>query len=302
MTGEQAKKESTFAQQPGAPARFRPYSGIMWLASYPRSGNTWTRIFLHNLFRVVAGERGPMVFDRLRRFAPWEKSAFLYRRVLGQPIQHLSRSEIAALRPKLQEAITARVQRYVFMKTHSAKVVDCGAPVINPAAYGGAVYIVRNPLDIAVSYARHLGFTIDKTIGIMEQSGWTSPPNENQLHEIIGSWSQNVASWTAAKDDKLFVLRYEDAVTEPFEAFGKLAHHVGLKPDRIQLGLAVEFSAFSRLQQQESETAFPEYHKGTDKHFRTGRAGDWQEQLTTKQVDLIVGAHGEQMRRFGYLP
>jgi len=285
-----------------AAAHFRPYSGIMWLASYPRSGNTWTRVFLYNVYRVTAGDRGPMDFAGLQRFAPWDKGASLYSAFLKQSIRDLTREQVAALRPKLQEAVAARARGYAFFKTHSGRFLDHGQPLINPAAFGGAVYIIRNPLDVAVSYARHVGAAIDRVIGVMGQPGWTSPPNDQVAHEIIGSWSENVRSWTTPPHDGLFVLRYEDAVARPFEVFGALARHVGLTPDRLQLGLAVEYSSFERMQQQESEGGFPEISPATKQHFRVGRATGWREQLNPRQVDRIVRAHGEQMQRFGYLP
>ena len=88
----------------------------------------------------------------------------------------------------------------------------------------------------------------------------------------------------------------------PFDVFGGLARFVGLVPDNIQLGLAVEYSAFSRLKQQERETGFRERARGSDAHFRAGEVDGWRRHLTDQQIDRIVSVHGEQMRRFDYLP
>ncbi len=274
----------------------------MWLASYPRSGNTWTRTFLCNIRRVTAGARGPASFNDMRRFAPWERSKGLYSDYLGQSVDTLTRERIAALRPKMQEAVAARTRGYAFFKTHSGRFMDEGVPVINPAVVGGIVYIIRNPLDVAVSFAKHMNLSIDKAITTMARSRATMPEDQDQVREIIGSWSEHVATWTTPSDRKLFVLRYEDAVAKPFEVFADLARHVGLTPDRLEVGLAVEFSSFDRLRQQERETGFAETSPRTVGHFRAATVGGWRGQLNAQQIDRILRVHGEQMQRFGYLP
>jgi hypothetical protein len=272
----------------------------MWLASYPRSGNTWTRVFLYNISRVLAGKRGPADLAEVTRFAPWDVG--VYPRVHdGGSLAGLARHEIAALRPKLQAAVAAQRRGLTLLKTHSARTLDCGVPIINADVSGGAVYVVRNPLDVAVSYARHMGIGVDRTIKWMERPGWTASATDKQTYEVIGSWSENVSSWTEPSNLRTFVFRYEDALARPHDVFGRLARFVGLAPDNIQLGLAVEYSAFSRLKQQERETGFRERAGGSEAHFRVGEVGG-RRLLSDQQVDRIVRAHGQQMSRFGYLP
>ncbi len=281
--------------------RFKPRSGIMWLASYPRSGNTWTRVFLYNMSRVMAGKRGPAKLSDVTRFVAWEVGVFAEVHG-GSGLSKLTRQEIADLRPKLQAAVAARREGLTFLKTHSARSVDCGAPIINEDVTRGAIYVLRNPLDVAVSYAKHMGIGVDRAIAWMEMPGWTSARTDKQIHEVIGSWSENVSSWTAMSTASQFVLRYEDAIAKPFVVFGQLARFMGLTPDNIELGLAVEYCTFGRLRQQERESGFRERAVRSEVHFRVGQVGDWRRHLTARQVDRIVRVHGEQMRRFGYLP
>ncbi len=281
--------------------QFRPYSGIMWLASYPRSGNTWTRVFLYNISRVVAGMRGPADLTDVVRFAPWDIGIYPGLDD-AHPLAGLSRQQIAELRPKWQAMVAGRRKGFTLLKTHAVRALDCGVPIINADATGGAIYVVRNPLDVVVSYAKHMGISLGRAIAWMEMSGWTSAANEKQTHEVIGSWSENVSSWTGPSKFRVFVFRYEDALAHPAEVFGKLARFVGLTPDNIQLGLAIEYSAFTRLKQQERETGFHERSRGSDSHFRAGEANSWRDLLTDRQIERIIRSHGEQMRRFGYLP
>ena len=283
-------------------AQFKPYSGIMWLASYPRSGNTWTRMFLFNMARVMIGQQSPPSLPEVQRFAPWDKGASLYQHVLDRSLKGLSRKQIAALRPKLQEAIAARSHGYAFLKTHSGNFLNHNVPVVSPAAFGGAIYIIRNPLDVAVSYAPHIQKSLDEIIAIMGARGFMTDNTEQQAHEIIGSWSEHVESWSHVPQDRLFILRYEDALAKPFEVFGRLARFVGMTPNPIQLGLAVDLSSFDRLKQQERESGFPEKPGNLSSQFRSGVAGAGRTALTKAQIDRIVADHGEVMERFGYLP
>lgn len=282
--------------------QFRPYSGIMWLASYPRSGNTWTRVFLFNMARVLAGQRGPASLVEIQRFAPWDKSGALYRNVLDRSIEGLSAEEIARLRPQLQETLAARSHGYVFLKTHHGNFVNDGVPAISPKAFGGAIYIVRNPLDVAVSFARHIQKSNDEIIAIMGARGAMTNNDEHQAHEVTGSWSENVESWLRMPAERLFVMRYEDLLASPFEVFGRLARFVGMAPNPIELGIAVDLSSFERLKQQERETGFPEKPGQLSSQFRVGVAGAGRTELTRAQIDRIVADHGAVMERFGYLP
>jgi hypothetical protein len=100
----------------------------------------------------------------------------------------------------------------------------------------------------------------------------------------------------------IYVMRYEDMLAEPEKTFGGLARHLLLDPTPAQLREAIERSSFDKLKEQEDKEGFREKPKQAERFFREGRAGQWKEVLTKEQVDRIVRDHGEQMRRFGYLP
>jgi hypothetical protein len=118
--------------------------GIVWLASYPRSGNTWTRNFLHNLFRVLDGkESAPQDINTLGEYTLWDVAGPRFEQLLGKPLHAASRSEIAAIRIKVQQQIADEADAPVFVKTHNALVLDRGYPTINMGATSGAIYIVR---------------------------------------------------------------------------------------------------------------------------------------------------------------
>ncbi len=191
--------------------------GILWIASYPRSGNTWMRIFLYCLRKIMGGETIDTVrVEDVRRSERTDVWLPLYQRLLGQPIDRMS-SEIPRLRPIIQMRIAQENKGVVLVKTHSAFLFERGYPTINHAASAGAVYIVRNPLDVAVSYAAFSNEPIDSIIKVMAKSGSPAGAPGN-AYSIVGSWSENVKSWTEPPHPIVLVVRYEDMVANPAES------------------------------------------------------------------------------------
>ena len=279
-------------------------SGIVWIASYPKSGNTWARAFLHNLVRVQKGEDGEQDINEMARFSTWELDKKRYAGFLGyEPDNSTHRDEIAATRHAVHQQIADSVHGIVFIKTHNGLVVDRGHSTINFAVTAGAIYVVRNPLDIAISYAHHSGSSIDDAIERMSLSGAETDGSDIAVYEVHGSWSQHVLSWTRKPHHALHVVRYEDMLADPQTAFAAMAQHLHLASSRRNLARAIERSSFARLQAQEREKGFRERPPNADQSFfRAGRAGQWKEVLTTVQIDRIVRDHSVQMQRFGYLP
>src|ERR1022692_4450462 len=146
--------------------------GILWIASYPRSGNTWMRIFLYCLRKSMSGETSqPIRLEDVRKFERSDVTLSEYERLVGRPLDPMSPA-IARLRPKVQMEIARANRGIVTVKTHNAFLPDRGHPMINPRASVGAIYMVRNPLDIAVSYAELRDHGIDKAIEQMAKDGF----------------------------------------------------------------------------------------------------------------------------------
>ena len=279
-----------------------PKSGIVWLASYPKSGNTWTRTFLHNLVHATSGDAQVQQINELDKFSMGSAARSLYKRILGFAPTNEHRDQIAAARASVQQHIADALEGLVFVKTHQALVVDRGHITINFAVTAGAIYIIRNPLDVAISYAHHLGQSIDFAIDFINLKNAEASGNKKHVYEVYGSWSQHVLSWTRKPHPAIYVMRYEDMLAEPQKTFGALARHLLFKPSDEQLADAVDRSSFARLREQEDEQGFRERSEKAERFFRDGRAGQWKEVLTPQQIQRIVDAHGEQMQRFGYLP
>jgi hypothetical protein len=272
---------------------------VIWLASYPKSGNTWLRAFLHNLFRKP-GEAYDI--NRLADFCTSESALGWYSEVAGGPVQGMSLAEIARLRPKVHRRLTQIFPDNVFAKTHNALVESQGVPTVTMEYSAGAIYVIRNPLDVAISFADHYGRSLDEAIEMMGRPGLATGMTDKHVQEVLGSWSENVESWTGRPSPALHVMRYEDMLDRPLQSFGAVTRFLGLDPGEERLRRAVEQSSFEKLRQQEDAKGFIERSEASQRFFRAGRAGQWRTALSPAQVEAIATAHEASMRRFGYLP
>ncbi|HZU62358.1 MAG TPA: sulfotransferase domain-containing protein, partial [Novosphingobium sp.] len=209
---------------------------------------------------------------------------------------------VAAVRPQAIRTIARATDGLVFVKTHNALVAHLGTPMIDMSVTAGAVYVVRNPLDVAISYASFMGVSIDRAIELMNTDGSIIENTDKHAYEYRGSWREHVNSWTRRPARQLHVMRYEDMLEKPLEAFTKLGNFLRLGRTRRQIEAAIAASSFEKLQQQEEEAGFRERPETMERFFRAGKAGQWRDVLCAAQIDAIVAANAEQMARFGYKP
>ncbi|MDE0239302.1 MAG: sulfotransferase domain-containing protein [bacterium] len=274
---------------------------IIWLASYPKSGNTWMRAFLHNLFH---NEARPVDVNRMQGAMLQSDGALMWFQMVDKrPVSAWSSEDVAAMRPRVCELIARGQPGSIFCKTHNALMTVHGHATINLQVTSGAIYIVRNPLDVAASSADFMGTDLDQAIALMATDYLEMPhdPERNNVSIVSGSWSQHVASWTGRASERLHVVRYEDMIDKPSATFGGVARFLGLKPSRQRLLRAIRNSSFEAMRRQEERHGFKERSAHQEGFFRRGTAGGWKEELTDEQVRRICETHGEQMKRFGYL-
>lgn len=277
-------------------------SGIIWIASYPKSGNTWCRIFLTNL--AIGGEE-PADINRLGY--PVASSRKFLDDVLGVESSDLPASEVDALRPAAYDVLASQYENTLFMKLHDAfHARSTGTPIIPKASTRGIIYIVRNPLDVAVSMQNHMGGGIDAMVDAMGSEDYALSKKEraitNQLPQQLYSWSTHVRSWIdGAKDMPLLSVRYEDMLLQPEETFGEIARFTGVSEDPMRIRRAIAFSDFRELKRQENEQGFRERSSKASSFFRKGGVGGWRAVLSEEHVQALVAGHREVMLRLGYL-
>lgn len=273
---------------------------IIWLASYPKSGNTWMRAFLHNLLRNPSETYD---LNQMTDFSWGDSHGPTFQKFLLKPCVEMTDEEVAILRPKVQEYITKRTPDNVFVKTHNAFVEFMDRPLHYMEHTAGAIYIVRNPLDMVISYADHVGTDIDEAIKMIAVEESRTEPAEHMVSEFQCSWSRHVESWTANPSPAMHVIRYEDMANRPMRAFEGLVQFLNIPADRPRIARAIELSSFESLRKAEQKTGFVERsQKSKGQFFRQGKAEAWRGVLTPAQVDAVVVTHKTQMSRFGYWP
>ncbi|HEX7770640.1 MAG TPA: sulfotransferase domain-containing protein [Dokdonella sp.] len=272
---------------------------IVWLASYPKSGNTWVRAFLANL---VANRVDPVPLAELPLHAEDEANPELFSALAGRPSAELELGEIATLRPQVHAAIAQRAHGTRFVKTHNMSGSFDGHPLHNWQVSAGAIYMVRNPLDVAVSMTHHFGIGLDEAIDRLGDENVATGNDALFVSQVLGSWSLHVKGWADMANERVLVLRYEDLLEKPAKAFAKVAKLVGLGQDRTRIERAIRHAGFQSLSSMEKKHGFIEASGQGVRFFRKGRVNEWREALTREQVQRVVEAHREQMKRFGYVP
>ena len=273
--------------------------GILWMASYPKSGNTWLRAFIANYLKNPSE---PMPIDELPRFILGDGLKQPFEKVAGGSVDDMSLEEIQALRPKVHEMFAWSSSDTVFVKTHNAISVLDGIPTITPEATAGAIYVIRNPLDVAVSYAHHYGISYDHAINAMASDESVVQPHGNQVHQYLGSWSAHVQSWAKAQGLKCHLIRYEDMTFKPDKTWRALIKFLDLPLETPRLKKAIKYSSFKVLADQEKEDGFVEAVPIDNRvFFRNGKTGAWRKELTADEAQRVINAHREVMTEYGYL-
>jgi hypothetical protein len=273
---------------------------IVWLASYPKSGNTWMRAFLTNLRRngdepakINDLDGGPIASSRVR-----------FDELTGIAASDLTSEEIEQLRPEVYERLAVEATESLFLKVHDAYTYGGDGRPLLAAEGSRALYLIRNPLDVAVSFAHHLNKDLDTAMDHMADEKFAFASNtrklSNQLRQRLLTWSAHVLSWVEAPIP-VKVLRYEDMKLQPQETFTEAARFIGLPDEPARVAKALEFSDFKHLQRQEQEHGFRERSLKTKCFFREAGLGTWRRELTPEQAACLIRQHRKVMQRFGYL-
>ena len=275
---------------------------IDWLASYPKSGNTWMRILLANYF----GE-SDQPFDLASAGITNGIASLRWRfdEFLGLSSSDLTPDEIAMLQPEVYEILVTEHPVRQWIKVHDAqRRLDDGRWLFPPAVSGAVIYLIRNPLDVAVSFAFHEGHgDMRRSVAkLCDEQAVLGGGASVQLAQSIGNWSQHVESWVDQSEIPVLLVRYEDMLADAGRELVRVIEFVRpeLAVDRAKVDMAVEFARFDRLQAIEAARRFRETPQRAERFFREGRAGDWRNHLSHAEVRQLLNAHCRVMARFGY--
>lgn len=282
-------------------ARLQILNKIVWLASYPKSGNTWFRAFLSALM-----SEGRLDINNMPT-----GGIFSYRGTFDMATDidsvYLYDAEVKSMMADAYRGV-AQYRNYLsFTKIHDAYVDAGGQHIVPDDVTLCGLYFLRNPLDVAGSLANHMFISIEEAITMLNDPGAKLAAQkgnlnkDTQLPQDLLDWSGHVRSWTELPTFPVLVMRYEDMLQDTFAIFKQALQHIGWQVEDEEIIRAIKACNFENLRKQEDATGFKEKAAGKgSRFFRTGTKGNWEKELTTEQISKIVSAHGAVMERYGY--
>jgi len=278
--------------------------GIVWLSSYPKSGNTWFRILLARILNKSTTLNDINEMDSILG-SPMVANRAWMNQALGFDSQLLNDQEVDFLRPTAYQWVAQQLKQTTFIKIHDAYThLEDKTPLIPTEGCLGAIYFIRNPLDVAISLAHHAKCPIDWSIQMMANPEFAVPfagKKDKQLRQQLLSWSLHVQSWIANPSIPLLVLRYEDMFFKPLETFSRGMNFLNVDISSQALQQAIDDTSFDKLQDHEKQHGFKEKPALDRPFFRKGIVGDWENTLTEQQVQRVIADHSEMMQAYGYL-
>jgi hypothetical protein len=279
----------------------RDAESLLWLASYPRSGNTFTRILLANYF--LAGEEAYDI-NALSAFLPSDTHPALWKSFSPSASGPVTLRETWQIRPRAFEHYRKTRDPKVFpgLKTHSGNLKISGVEGFALRPNDRIVYVVRHPLDVLLSFADFIGKDLDYSITEMCTSGAYSLEGWYGAIEVRGSWQEHVTSWITSPPCPVLLVQYEALRSDPEKTLRTMLAFLGapVVPERVTR--AVEATRFEKLRQQEEEHSFVEASQtslsGT--FFRKGQSLQWLNALRPEQAYRLADGCGEIMQRLGY--
>ena len=279
---------------------------IVWLASYPKSGNTLMRSMLS---AYLYSQDGSFNFDLLNNIKQFPDNVVFEK--LG--INTSDDKEVVKNYIFAQEEINKRDGKSVrLLKTHSGLNNINGHSFTNYKNTLGAIYIVRDPRKVLKSYANHSEITFEEAerrilnFGII--GGKSDPINQTVIHS--GSWASNYNSWKEfKKKDKYLLVKYENLISDPEKYFNEVLNFIHmisnskLKIDKIKLNNVLKTTTFEYLQNLEKKDNFKEATTVSKKinFFKYGPKNDGKKGIPKEIIENLEKNLGKEMKELGYL-
>lgn len=275
---------------------------IVWLTSYPKSGNTWFRMFLANYLKNTAE---PVSLEEIES-TPIASNAIDFEEITALNPFELTADEVDLYRPDMYRALSEEAEKAgktSYKKTHDAYTLNKnGEPLFPEEVSKSAVYFVRNPLDVCVSYANHSAKEIQNTFALLlNEEASIAGRKSGQLRQILLAWKRHVQSWKNQIQIPVHFVRYEDMQQKPVETFGGIIRFLELEYQEERLEQAIRHSDFTLLQQMEQENGFKERLQQSKKFFWKGKIGNYREYLSEEQIQRIMEFNYDTMKEFGYI-
>lgn len=278
---------------------------IVWLASYPKSGNTLLRSLISSYFFT---KDGIFNFETLKNIPQFPSYYFF--KDLG--IDTSNEMEVIKNYINSQNQINEKKTKTIhFLKTHSSFFKINNFNFTNAENTLGAIYVVRDPRDVVISFANHMHLSTDEaTKRLIFESGLSN--EKYNIKTYVGSWGFNYSSWKKIENEKLLLIKFEDLIHKKNETIKKILSflesitnsHFETHEEKIKN--IINSTSFNKMQEIEEKQGF--FEASTDKKtgkikkfFKKGIDGNWKKNLDLKNKNLIEDKFKKEMKELGYL-
>ena len=277
---------------------------IIWIASYPKSGNTWVRSFLSAYYFSKDG-----VFDikNLTRIEDYPNKQFFSQTVKeGEIHNHWEES---------QKKIN-KEGKVKFLKTHNSLIKAFGNDFTQPKYSLGVIYIVRDPRNVITSVKNHNDFSnYEEALKFMQNDNAILNDYKHLKNyaktTIINSWRINYQSWIQNNFYRRLTIKYEDMISKPHEVFRDLVVFVNTLCrfnegiNSLKLNNSIETTSFDKLKNIENQGNFSESvyslkDKRKIKFFYQGPNNDWRKNLDQNMIKKMNEYYKEDLTKLGY--
>ena len=281
---------------------------IFWIASYPKSGNTWLRALISSYFYSTDGVYDEKLLKKIDQFPvrKYFKNFDYNKRVVA---------DTTKLWIKAQEKINID-KKLKFFKTHNVFGKVNGYDFTNPENSIGGIYIVRDPRNVITSIKNHYFLNDDKAIK------WMTDRN-NFIYDVervkdvgygdfqfISSWDVNYQSWKVQKKLPVKFIKYEDLTNKTHLVFSeiiqfiyKITNNAG-KIDKPKLKNALNSTTFEKLKINEEKFGFSEavsfVGSKKAKFFNLGPENNWKKLLNEKIKIKINNVFEKNLKELSY--
>ena len=283
---------------------------FIWLASYPKSGNTLVRSLLSSYFFSKDGIFNLRLIKNIKQFPTIKLFEDL-------GIDITNEKEVIANYIRVQQSFNIK-ESTQFLKTHSYlfNIENNAFTDLNNSL--GVIYIVRDPRNVVTSYANHSSMSVDESTNHIINE-WVLGRNLNSFNftektrVYSGTWATNYKSWKSFKSQgKYLLIKYEDLINKKEEILLKMLKFIyklnkkKLDVDQVKFKNAIESTSFERMKNLEKEVGFIEskINKKTGKKisfFNLGKKNDWKKLIDPTIKKKIENAFKEEMEELGYL-
>ncbi len=277
---------------------------IIWIASYPKSGNTWVRSFLSAYYFC---EKGIFDIENLKLIEDYPNKQFFKEQVKeGEIHKHWDESQKRILDEK----------KVKFLKTHNSLIKAFGNHFTQPKYSLGVIHIIRDPRNIITSVKNHHDFkTYDEALKFMQNDNAILNDYKHLKNfaktAIINSWRINYQSWMQNNYYRRFTIKYEEMIENPKQIFRDLIVFINAvcrindKVDVEKLNNAIETTSFKNLQNIEEQGKFSEsvYSLNDNrkiKFFYQGPGNDWRKNLDKAMKKKMNEYYKEDLIKLGY--